>query len=182
MNNIVDKIESKIRDYKKGKDYEFVADQEKKIFIVTNEELKKTCWEIFPQIVSEIIEEKNKNNPVIKIWSEKDKLFFQIGETAEEKKEREAKVKETEAIVKESERIAKKSKEIVRRSEEIRQETKARTEKNQEHEKQSKQENQEVQQVNQPKPNYKILPWILGGTVILLVAGMFAYLFTKKNK
>lgn len=91
MNNIVDKIESKIRDYKKGKDYEFVADQEKKIFIVTNEELKKTCWEIFPQIVSEIIEEKNKNNPIIKIWSEKDKLFFQIGETAEEKKKSKSK-------------------------------------------------------------------------------------------
>jgi hypothetical protein len=40
---IVDKIENKIRDYKKGEDYELIVDQEKKLFIVANEELKKFC-------------------------------------------------------------------------------------------------------------------------------------------
>ena len=152
MNNIVDKVESKIKDYKKEKDYKFIANQEKKVFIITNKELKEVCWEFFYQIVSEKFVLKN-NLPFICYengWEE-DELTIQIGETTKEKKEREEK--------------------------EIQQEVEAGTKENQE----MQQTNQSISS-NSQSQIINILPWIIEGTVILIGMLFVYLFTKKENK
>ena len=190
MNNIVDKLESKIKDYKKEKDYKFIANQEKKVFIITNKELKEACWEILYQNLPAFNFREENFLPIsFKTEGKKDELTIQIGETTEEKKEREEKKKELEAIrekhkeirkshekiAKEHEERVKEQEEIIRQSGEIQREAEAKTK-----------ENQELQQTNQSISSnsqsqiINILPWIIGGTVIL-IGMLFVYLFTKKE-